>query len=526
MATSKGMAKKAAKSVIIIVIFTLASKPLGFIREALIAAKFGAGMETDAFFIAMSATGLITRLVSSTIATTFIPVLSEVGYKEGKEGKVNHTNNMINIIFLYSLLLISLGFIAAPILVKILAKGFHGKQHGLAVRLTRIGLPKLLFSGIIGTLTGFLHSEQRHTSAAAVGFPLNFVFIFFLIFLSGTFGIKGLMVASVLAVVSQLLIQLPEAIKAGYKYKFVFDLKDEYVKRVLYLSLPVFIGVAINDLNTIVDRTMASSLISGSISALSYASKLNSLVLGVFVSAITTVIFPLLSKEVSSDNIPSMKKIMGYGVNLIMLITIPATVGLVILATPIVQIAFQRGEFDGVAAFMTTRGLIFYSVGLTGMALRTLLNRAYYSLQDTRTPMIGGAISLGLNIVFNLILIRFMAHAGLALATSIATTVVSMAMFYGLRKKIGPFGIKSFIKCAAKAGLASAIMGVVVYTIYHGLHRVIGISLLHNLISLLTAVVAGAIVYGALCYVFGIKEVKDIVGKVWARVLTWGRFSC
>lgn len=508
---------KAAKSTIIIITFTLGSKFLGFIRETLIAARFGAGMETDAFFIAMTATGLVTGLISSAITTTFIPVLSEVEFKKGKEGKVNHTNNIINIVFFYSLVLVLLGWLVSPLLVRILAKGFYGEQYNLTVKLTRIGLPKLLFSGIIGAITGFLHSEQRHASAAAIGFPFNFVFIFFLVFLSTTFGIKGLMVAAVFAVVSQLLIQLPEAKRAGYRYKFVFDFKDEYAKKVFYLSLPVFIGVAINDLNAIIDKTMASSLVSGSISALNYSSKLKSLVLGVFISALTTVIYPLLSKESSSDNLYGLKKITGYGVNLVLLITIPATVGLVILATPIVQVAFQRGQFDEVAVLMTTKALIFYSLGLAGMALRTLINRVYYSLQDTRTPTMGGVISLVLNIVFNLLLIQPMAHAGLALATSIATTVVTLYMFYLLKKKIGSLGTMSFIKCGLKSSLASAIMGVAVYNVYHGLYKVLGVSILYNLVSLLTAAGIGVVVYGVLCYMFGIKEVKEIVRKVWAR---------
>ena len=141
--------------------------------------------------------------------------------------------------------------------------------------------------------------------------------------------------------------------------------------------------MAINDLNVIVDKTLASTFVSGSISALNYANRLNQLILGVFISAITTVIFPILSKEVNYDNISGLKT-MGYGVNLILLITIPATVGLIVLAKPIVEIAFQRGEFDATATIMTSQALIFYSLGLVAMAPRLLITRVYYSLQDTK----------------------------------------------------------------------------------------------------------------------------------------------
>jgi len=511
--------KKAAKSAIIIIVFTLGSKLLGFFREMLIAAKFGSGMETDTYFVAMSATALIINLMSNAINTTYIPVLSAIEAKEGREGRIKHTSNMINIVFLFSIILVLLGWFASPLLVKLLAKGFYGEQLSLAIKLTRIGLPNIIFSGIIGVLTGFLHSEQRHFSSAAIGFSSNFVFILFLVFLSTIFGIKGLMVASVIAVLSQLLTCLPEAKKSGYRHEFIFDIKDKYIKKVFYLSLPVFIGVAVDDLNAIVDRTLASSLAHGSISALNYAYILNQLIIGVFINAIITVIFPILSEKANYDNISGIKKTMGYVVNLILLITIPATVGLIVLANPIVETVFQRGEFDYTATIMTTQALIFYSVGLVAMALRLLITRVYYSLQDTKTPMINGIIYVGSNIIFNLTLIQFMAHAGLALATSIAAIIDVSLMFYDLRKKIGPLGTISYVKCGLKSGLASAIMGLIVFIMYNGMHRLLGAVKLSNLISLLSSVGIGVIVYGILCYTFGVEEIRVIVAEAKDRTI-------
>lgn len=508
---------QAAKSALIIIILTLGSKFLGLIREILIAAKFGSGVETDTFFVAMTSTALITGFISNAISTTFIPVLSEIESKEGKKGKIEHANNMLNIIFVISIILVMVTWTASPIIVKLLAKGFEGEQFESAVQLTRIGLPMILFGGIIGVFSGYLQSEQRFTSTAGIGFPFNFVYIFFLIFLSSKCGIKGLMVTAVIAVVSQSLIQIPEARRSEYKYMLKFDLKDKYIKRVVLLSLPVLVGVAINDLNAIVDRTLASSLVPGSISALNYANKLNGLILGVFISAITTVIFPLLSKESNNDNIIGMKKIMGKGINLILLITVPATGGLIVLATPIVEVAFQRGAFDVNATLMTSQALIFYSIGLVAMALNLLLTRVYYSLQDTKTPMINGAISVGFNIVLNLILAKYMAHAGLALATSIATTIGTFLLLTGLKKKIGSLGTKAYINTFFKTGLASGIMGIAAYVIYHGLYRVLGVSKLYNLISLLVAVLISAIVYVVLCYIFKVEEVRDVMHKIKER---------
>ena len=475
-------------------------------------------MNTDTFFVAITATSLATGFLSSAISTTFIPILSEIESKEGKKGKILHANNMLNIILFISLILAIVGWIGSPIIIKLLANGFEGEQYQLAIKLTRIGMPMILFSGVIGVFTGYLQSEQRFTATAAVGFPYNLVYIVFLLFFSSKFGITGLMVAAGLAVATQFLIQIPDARNTGYRYMFKFDIKDKYIKKVILLSLPVLMGVTINDLNAIVDRTLASTLVAGSISALNYSNKLNNLILGVFIAAITTVIFPLLSKESNNGNISGMKQIMGRGINLILIITVPATVGLIVLATPIVQVAFQRGAFDAMATSMTSQALIFYALGLVAMAIRLLLTRAFYSLQDTKTPMVNGAISVVFNVVLNLILVQFMAHAGLALATSIATTIATFLMFRGLKKKIGSLGTMGFIATFVKTAIASGVMGVFAYLIYQGLHRALGASSLFNMISLLVAVGVGVILYLVVSYLLGVEEIKNIAAKVTGRL--------
>jgi len=353
--------------------------------------------------------------------------------------------------------------------------------------------------------------------SSIANFPFNFVYIIYLLFFSKQFGVYGLMIAGVLAVMTQIFVQLPGLKKTNYKYTPLFDLKDDYFKKTMNMMLPVFISVTINDINVIIDRTLASTLDVGSISALNYSNKLNGLVLGVFISAITTVIFPLLSNEANRDNIDGVKNTMGYGINLILFITIPATVGLIVLANPIIEIAFQRGKFDIVATLMTSRALIFYSIGLVAMALRSLLYRVYYSLQDTKTPMINGVISVVLNIILNFVLVKLMDYAGLALATSVATIIATIVLLYGLRKKVGSLGIKGYIITFMKTGLASSIMGLVAYLVYNGLYETLEVSKIYNLISLLVAVGLGVIVYGVLCYVFNVEEVRNIVNKVIGR---------
>lgn len=511
--------KKAAKSATIIIMLGLAGKGLGFIREMLIGAKFGSGMKTDTYLIALSSIALFTGLITKSINTTMIPVLSEIEKKEGKEGKILHTNNLLNIVSLISIIIIILAFILAPTIVKIMAPGFETKgQFNLAVLLMRIGLPSILFSGIQGVLRGFLQTEGSFTETAASSFPMNFIYISFLVFLSGIFGIKGLMVASVLASISQVALQIYGIRKLDYKYSFLIDFKDEYVKRILYLIPPILISVGISDLNSIVDKAMASTLVKGSISALNYAQKLNGLVTGVFISALTTVMYPILSKEANKDSYDGLKKVTINGINIILLITIPATIGMIILSTPIVKLAYQRGKFDSTATFMTAGALVFTSIRMATTSIRTLVNNAYYSMQDTKTPVFIGFLAVGVNIIFNFILIRPMAHKGLALATTISSIVACIILLYVLRKKIGSFGFLSSIKCGGKSLLASSVMGVVVYFLYNFLGQTLGAGILMEIIALGLTIGVGGLFYFILIYLFKIEEVNWAIGLVKERL--------
>ena len=500
--------EKAAKSVAIIIYFSFVSKFLGYARESLIANKYGSGYITDTFFISLSAIALFTTMITKAINTTMIPVLADIETKKGKEGKLNHTNNLLNIISLISILLMIVAWILSPVVIKIIGSGFEGEQFKLAVLLMRIGLPTMFFASMEGTFRGYLQSESMFFESAISAFPYNLIYIFFLLFLSSKFDIRGLMIVSVIAVLGKVLIQYPSLRKSGFKYKFELNFTDKYVRKMISLMPPVLISATIEDINNIVDKSMASNLVEGSVSALQYGKRLDSIIRGTFISAVNTVIYPMFSKDASSEGYKELKKTIIHGMNIVMLITIPATIGVIILAHPIVKIAFERGKFDSTATYMTMGALMFYSVGLVASSMKSMVNRAYYSLQDTKTPMNNSIIALGLNIVLNLILIKYMEHAGLALATSLSTIITLIYLLYKLRIKIGPFGLLSSVKTGLKSLTASIIMGIVVYFLYDIISIRLGIGTLYELTSLLVSVGAGALAYGILIYIFKIEEVN------------------
>lgn len=509
--------KTMARSALMIAIFTLISKFLGFVREMLIAYKYGSGYRTDTYFVAMTATVIIMTTLGSALNTTLVPVFTEIDTKYGRRGKLKFLNNVLNVVLLLTIILAVLGYIFSPYVIKILAKGFEGEQFELAVKLNRIGLPIIIFLGFTYVFSGYLHSAEIFGPPAIMGLPYNFVYIIFLLFFARENFIEGLMIASVIAATTQFLIQYPTIRHQGYRYKPRLNLKDKYLKNALSLIIPVMIGSAVQQINTIIDKTLASDLVEGSISALTYASRINDMIIAVFVMAITTVVFPMLSRAFSEKDDRKVKSILGEGVNIILLITVPSTIGIIILAEPVVKIFFERGAFDSTATMMTSGALLFYSIGLVGASLRLMLNKVFYSFQDTKTPMINGAIAVILNIILNIILVKPLKHEGLALATSISTTVTTLFLFIELRKKLGPIGLKNYFICLVKTGLASLGMGLVVYLMYFNLIKLVPTTNIYQLAILVLSILFGVIVYFILCLLLRVKELDVLREKLFKR---------
>ena len=503
--------QQVVQSALMISIFTLISKGLGFLREVMIASKYGSGIETDTYFVAMTATVIIMGTLGSALNTTLIPIFSEIRGKGGKKAQRKHLNNILNIVVFITIILAILAFIFSPLLIKILAKGFEGEQFDAAVRLNRIGLPIIIFLGITYVFSGYLQSNQIFGPYAIMGIPYNFVFLIYLIFFSDGMPISILMLVSVAASSTQFLIQVPAVRHTGYRYSLNVNLFDPYIKKALILVFPVLIGSAVRQINAVIDKTLASELVEGSISALTYSNRISDMVITVFVMAITTVVFPMLSKAFSQGDNSEIKKIFNEGVNIILLITVPATIGMMLLSKPIVYLFFERNAFDSTATAMTSSALFYYSVGLIGSSLRMILNKVFYSFQDTKTPMINGAIAVILNVVLNLLFIRFMAHDGLALATSISAIFTAVLLFVDLRKKMGPIGLKGMLITFLKVFFAALIMGIVVYIIYFKLGSLIATNKFLELIMLLISIGIGALVYFLLCMAFKVEEVSKII---------------
>lgn len=489
------------KTAFLVMIITILSKFIGFGREMVLSYVYGASAITDAYLISQTIPGVIFGFISAGVATGFIPLYSRIFIDQGKIEANKYTNNLGNfLLLLASAIVVIVSLFTEPI-VKLFASGFSGDTLDLAISFTRISVFGIYFSALLNILSSFLQIHKNYIIPAVVGFPLNIVIITTL-FISTKTNVYVIAIGGLLAIAFQLILLIPFAYKAGYRYLPVLRPKDENLKKMLFIALPVVAGQSVNQFNVLVDRTLASGIAIGGISALNYASKLNGFVQGLFVASITTVLYPMISKMAAGGNVKGLKTSISEAISIINLLIIPATIGAMIFSKEIVSFLFGRGAFTPEAIDMTGGALFYYSIGMIAFGLRDILARAFYALQDTKTPMINATIAVAINIVLNLILSRFLGIGGLALATSIAAIVGTLLLFITLRKKIGGFGLKEISISFLKISLASVLMGIIARWMFSFSGRYFNSNL-----ALILAIGVGALVYALLIYFMKIPEV-------------------
>ena len=504
---------KVAKATIGLMMATIIAKILGFGRELVLASSYGASMYSDAYLTAMNIPLVLFTIIGTTLGTVLIPMYFEVNSDLGEKKALNFTNNVFNIVIAICIVLAILGLVFTEPLVKVFAMGFEGDTLKIAIDFTRITIIGIVFTGLSYVMTAYLQIKNNFTVPGLISVPKNIIIITSII-LSVKYNPYIMIWGTLIGIATEFIFQLPFAMKSGYKYQLYINIKDKYIKKMSWLIVPVLIGVAVNQINTMVDRTLASTLVEGSISALNYANKLNGFVMAMFITSVASVIYPMLSKLSSEDNKEKFTSSVVQSINSVILLVIPISVGAIVLATPIVKLLFQRGEFDDRATSMTAIALIMYSIGMVAFGLRDILGKVFYALQDTKTPMINGAMAMIMNIVLNIILVKYLQLAGLALATSISAIVCIFLLFGSLKKKIGYFGEDKIIKTTIKSILSAVVMGIVTYFAYNMVSNLLGVGFIKEAVSLVVSVGAGAITYAILIVVLKVEEVNIITSMM------------
>lgn len=490
-------------------IFLMLSKVMGFFRDVLTARAFGAGHESDAYFTAMSGIIIVIGALGAGLQTTLVPIFSDIKEHYGRSGKNKYFSNIMTTTLLVTGIITVVIFLLASPFASLLAIGYQGEMHDLIVFLIRQGLPIGMFLGITYVCNAYLQSDEVYGPHALMGIPYNLIFItYLLLFKKPT--VIGLMNVTMIASAAQFFIQLP-ALKAR-KVKLLprLDIKDQYLKRTFILVIPIIISSTVSQINVMIDKTLASTLTEGAISALNYANKVNTLVVSVFVVAITTVVFPKLTNAVLRKDVKETGELFSSSINLVQLVTIPAAIGLVVLSEPIIRILFQRGAFGDMATTLTSGALLFYAPGLIGQSLRMCFENMFYSYQQTKIPMYTGFLTVALNIIFNFILIKPLGHKGLALATSLSMIITSIIMYIIIRKKV-KFNEAETILTFGKILLSGVIMGASTHFIWKAFIPLMTGGKIKEVMFLFITILIAILIYGISTMILGVKDTKTLV---------------
>ncbi|RFC32693.1 MAG: putative peptidoglycan lipid II flippase [Candidatus Nitrotoga sp. MKT] len=448
--------------------FTLASRILGITRDVLVARVFGAGMATDAFFIAIKLPNLLRRLFAEgAFSQAFVPILGEYKNRRGHEETkllVDHVTTLLAIILFIVTLI---GIIAAPILVYISAPGFIAMpaKFDLTVQLLRITSPYIFFISLVAVASGILNTYNKFWVPAFTPILLNLCFIGAALWLAPYFDppIMALAWAVFVAGFVQLAFQLPFLKKIGMLPTLRFNLKDAGVWRIIKQIGPAVFGVSISQISLIINTIFASFLVAGSVSWLYYADRLMEFPSGVLGAAIATILLPSLSKHHADGNPVEYSKLLDWGLRLTFMLTLPAALALGVIAVPLLATFFQHGAFTVLDVLMTRNALVGYSVGLIGILSVKVLAPAFYARQDIKTPVKIGVITLFATQAMNLLFIGWLHHAGLALAIGLGSCLNSAILFYLLRKRDIYQPEPGWGKFLAKLGAAMLVLGVTLW---------------------------------------------------------------
>jgi putative peptidoglycan lipid II flippase len=450
---------------------TLVSRLLGLGRETLLAAYFGAGDQMDAYFVAFRIPNLVRDLFAEgAMSAAFVPTFTRHLTLYGKADAWRLGVNLLTALALVTGTVALGGIIFAPAIVGIYASDFSavpGKME-LTVQLTRVMLPFLPFAALAAAAMGMLNSLHHYFVPALAPATFNVASILCIVLLAPlmpSFGWPAIMAAAVGALVggvAQVAVQWPALAREGLRYRPRLDLRDEGLRRVLLLMGPGTIGLAATQLNLFVNTLLATSQGTGAPSWLSYAFRLMYLPIGLFGVSIATAVLPAAARHAAVNDHAAVRHTLSRGLGLMLLLNVPATLGLVVLATPIVRLLFERGQFLPSDTTATAAVLQGYALGLVGYATARIVSPVFYALGQHRVPVLISTASVGINILASLLLVTLMGVRGLALGTSIAALAHGAPAVWLLRRRLQGIDGRRIASTLGRVVIASAVMAAVV----------------------------------------------------------------
>lgn len=501
-----------AQLALILAIMAVGSKLLGFVRELLLANYYGASYITDAYTMSMSIPNNLLAGIVGAAATAYMPVYSKKVEAEGEKAGNIFTSQIINLLLCVVGVVMVLGWIFSEPLVHLFAPGFSGATFDLTAFYLKVAFVMVFFSVTTNLLGSYLEYKSIFIAPNFLAYAQNICIIIAIIVSAKTntpklliFGITtGYLVASIGKIII--------AKKHGFEYSANFKF-NQPVKEILLLAIPVFIGSGASEINALVDRVLASNLKEGSVSALQYGNLFSILISSLTISIFVTIIYPRLTQAFSLNDFDRISDVSERGINLIALLMVPCTLGALVYASPVIQVVYERGAFTEAATDLTAAAFFYYSIGMAFTATRSFLDKIFFSVHDTVTPVKCSVIAVCFNIVLNLTLVKVMGHAGLALATSISQIISTLVEYFLFGKKFKEITLLKSKRKLLTICLFSAVSVGLSYAFYYFVGNAIWMP---RMVLLGAAVLIAVIIYLLLLYIFKFEELvlfKDLVGR-------------
>ena len=507
----------------------MTSRLLGLVRDQVLAYLFGAGNAMDAFTIGFRIPNLMRDLFAEgAMSAAFVPTFTRRLAARGRDEAWKLGNQLINVLIVTTGLLVVAGIVFAAPLVSLFA-GDYAEVPGkleLTTTLTRIMLPFLSLVAIAAAFMGMLNSLQHFFTPALSPAMFNLAMIasgFALVPLMPRLGlppIAGMAIGAIAGGFGQVIMQWPALHRAGYRYRPMLNLRDPGLREILRLMGPGTLGLAAVQINLLVNTVLATGEGTGAVSWLSYAFRLMYLPIGLFGVSIATAVLPALSQQAARGAPDAMRQTISSALRLTLMLNVPATIGLVALATPIVALIFERGSFTAADTAATAAALACYAPGLLGYSAVKIVVPSFYALGDSRTPALISVGSVALNVALNLLLVKFLGYRGLALGTAIAAVVNAVTLLHVLRRRLGGLEDRRLVTALAKITVAAACMGLAAAAAERWLASVWPTpEVLGQTIRLGSAIAVGLVVLAGTARVLRIEEFDEARQRILARLL-------
>lgn len=488
---------------------TLLSRVMGMVRDMVVSRLFGAGLATDAFFAAFQIPNMLRRFFAEgALTAAFVPTFSATLSQNGEEKARELANICFTLLTIVMAAVTVAGMLFSPVIVGLMFPGFRAEpgKLELAVLLNRLMFPYIFFISLVALCMGILNTLRHFFTPAISTVFLNVSMILAALCLRGFFEapITALAVGVLIGGCLQLVMQLPVLWNKGFPLRPNFNFATPEIRRIALLMLPSIFGVGVYYLNIAVSAILASLLPQGSVSYLYYAQRLFEFPQGIFTVSIAQAVLPSMSRQAAGGDIAGMKETLSFGLRLTLFITIPAMAGLMVCSTPIFSLIFMGGAFDYGTVVNSALALLYYSAGLSFVALTRVLAPVFYALKDTKTPVYTALMAFIINFCLSLALMGPLKHGGLALATTLSALCNMLMLLWLLRRKIGSFGGSAIMLTALKSAAASIPMAAAVW---YSCSFVDWSQAGHKLLK--GSVLGGSILCGSAVYMLAVKLLRS-----------------